>query len=318
MSPSSEPRRVYAPRRRFSSTESSAKVPRPSGTCATPSFATDSGPRRPSERPSYAISPVRLTVPEIARSIVVLPAPLAPSTATIWPSSTASETPCSARTGPYRAWTSLSSRSAIRRLRLGLRGTGVLVGAEVGLDHRRVGSHLGGRSVRDLLAEVEHVHVVGDAHDEVHVVLDEQHGQLPVLADLLDETAELLDLLVVQPAGGLVEQQQPRLRDEGARQLDALQRPEREARGGAKGERAPADVGDRVERPGLDAPAARVRPDEDVVEHGHRLEELDVLERAGDATSDDPVHRRFEQVLARELDLAFVRRVQARDHVERR
>ena len=50
--------------------------------------------------PAKMISPLRLTVPEIARSVVVLPAPFAPSTATIWPSSTASETPSSARTGP--------------------------------------------------------------------------------------------------------------------------------------------------------------------------------------------------------------------------
>ena len=40
------------------------------------------------------------TVPEMERSVVVLPAPLAPRTATICPCSTASETPWSARTGP--------------------------------------------------------------------------------------------------------------------------------------------------------------------------------------------------------------------------
>ena len=42
------------------------------------------------------------------------------------------------------------------------------------------------------------------------MVLDEEHGQLPVVADLLDEAAELLDLLVVQPARRLVEQQELR------------------------------------------------------------------------------------------------------------
>ena len=78
----------------------SAKVPRPSGTCATPSFATASGPCRASFLPLNEIVPVRRTVPEIARSVVVLPAPFAPRTVTIWPSSTASETPWSARTWP--------------------------------------------------------------------------------------------------------------------------------------------------------------------------------------------------------------------------
>ena len=52
---------------------------RASGTCATPSFATDR-PRRPSGLPSKTIWPLRLTA-RIERS-VALPAPLAPSTAT--------------------------------------------------------------------------------------------------------------------------------------------------------------------------------------------------------------------------------------------
>ena len=65
-----------------------------------PSAAVLSGPSRPSERPAKRISPLRLTVFEIARRVVVLPAPLAPSTATISPSSTESETPCRAFTCP--------------------------------------------------------------------------------------------------------------------------------------------------------------------------------------------------------------------------
>src|SRR5207245_1669054 len=40
---SGRPRRMYAPMRRFSQTVSSAKMPRPSGTCATPARATASG-----------------------------------------------------------------------------------------------------------------------------------------------------------------------------------------------------------------------------------------------------------------------------------
>ena len=115
------------------------------------------------------------------------------------------------------------------------------------------------------------------------MVLDEQHGELAVVADLLDEAAELLDLLVVEPARRLVEQQQLRLRHERAGELDPLQRPERQA-----GDRAldatcaEADVVERLERLGLDVAAARVRADEHVLEHRHRPEELDVLEGARD------------------------------------
>ena len=56
--------------------------------------------RPPSERPAKRISPPVRTVCEIARSVVVLPAPFAPRTATIAPSSTVSEIPWSALTGP--------------------------------------------------------------------------------------------------------------------------------------------------------------------------------------------------------------------------
>jgi hypothetical protein len=50
--------------------------------------------------PSKTISPLCRTVPETDRSVVVLPAPLAPSSATISPSSTWSERPYSALIGP--------------------------------------------------------------------------------------------------------------------------------------------------------------------------------------------------------------------------
>ncbi len=82
--------------------------------------------------------------------------------------------------------------------------------------------YLGRRAIRDLPAEVRR-YVVGDPHHQVHVVLDEQDGQLPVVADLLDEAAEIRDLLVVEPSRRLVEQQELGLRDERASELDALQ-----------------------------------------------------------------------------------------------
>ncbi len=65
-----------------------------------PSFAIDSGERRPSERPPNDTFPERRTVPEMARSVVVFPAPFAPSRATTSPSSSVSVTSCSALIGP--------------------------------------------------------------------------------------------------------------------------------------------------------------------------------------------------------------------------
>src|SRR4249919_2611391 len=168
----------------------------------------------------------------MARSVVVLPAPLAPSSATTSPSSTVSDTPCSATIGPYRASTfsSSSSRAIVLRgvglVRIGrqrLRLLLVLGRAEIGLDDLRVGLYLGRHALGDLAAEVEDVDALGHRHDEVHVVLDEQDRERVVGAQPPDQLPELADLLVVQAAGRLVEQEQARLRDERTRDLDPLE-----------------------------------------------------------------------------------------------
>jgi hypothetical protein len=50
--------------------------------------------------PSKRMLPRVLTIPEMARRVVVLPAPLGPSSAATSPCSTRRLMPCSARTGP--------------------------------------------------------------------------------------------------------------------------------------------------------------------------------------------------------------------------
>ena len=67
-----------------------------------------------------------------------------------------------------------------------------------------------GRALGDLAPEVEHDDLVGDRHDHRHVVLDEQHAEVELVADRPDQLAELVDLGVGEAGRGLVEQQQPR------------------------------------------------------------------------------------------------------------
>src|SRR2546423_1427232 len=145
-----------------------------------PSRATASGERLAMLLPANAILPLRLTVPDTARSVVVLPAPFGPRTTTSSPSPTSSETPCSARIWPYRASTSSSSSRAS------------VIRPEVGLNHRRVALHLAGRAARDPAAEVEHVHAVGDPHHQLHVMLEQRHRaeQLDVLEGACDPRAD--------------------------------------------------------------------------------------------------------------------------------
>src|SRR4051812_10108806 len=128
-----------------------------------------------------------LTSPLMVRSRVVLPAPLAPRTAVMVPSSTLIETPSSARTAPYVVTTSSTesivtchSRAALDLL------------AEVGLEHLRVVADLVRCARRDQPAEVEHDDAVADLHDQVHVVLDEQDRH-PLL-ERADQSGELVHL----------------------------------------------------------------------------------------------------------------------------
>jgi hypothetical protein len=60
------------------------------------------------------------------------------------------------------------------------------------------------------------------------VVLDQEHRQLEAVSRARDERAELIDLLVAEATGRLVEQKQARRRDERARKLDPLPRRVRE------------------------------------------------------------------------------------------
>ena len=128
----------------------------------------------------------------------------------------------------------------------------------------------------------------------------------------------------LSPPAGSSSRSEPRLRDERAGELDPLQRPERQARRRAVGvrprcrrTRASRARGARTARSGWKR-RHRVRADEHVLEHRHRREELDVLERARDPELDDAARRRVQQGAAVEDDVARVEAVEPRDHVERR
>src|SRR5581483_1684480 len=133
----------------------------------------------------------------MALSRVVLPAPLAPTTATIWPAGTSKETPRSAWMWPYA-----SSRSCTSS-RLGS------VLAEVCLDNNWVGLDLGRRALGQLAAEVQHGDALANVHDQAHVVFYQQDG-LPFASQFADQLHVTLDLGLVHARGRLVQQQQRR------------------------------------------------------------------------------------------------------------
>ena len=140
-----------------------------------------------------------------------------------------------------------------------------------------------------------------------------------LVAQPQDEVAELLDLLVVEPAGGLVEQEQ-RGSATSARAISTrfwIPYGSAAAEASARSARptsSSVSSASRLPRP----PAEGVRADEHVLEHGHRAEQVDVLERARDPALDDAVGGVRSSDVAVELELARVGVVEPRDDVERR
>src|SRR5579884_170178 len=128
------------------------------------------------------VPPVGRTSPLIVRSSEVLPAPFAPRTAVTEPAGTCSETPSTARTGPYSV-TRFSTASITSPLARG--GSDRLSGlAEVGVEDVRVLADLGRGAAGDDSAEVQHHHPVTHGGDQIHVVIDEHHGdRLPQFPD---------------------------------------------------------------------------------------------------------------------------------------
>ena len=76
--------------------------------------------------------------------------------------------------------------------------------------------------------------MVGDAHHQRHVVLDEQHREPEVVTDPPDRLAQLVDLAVGEPRRGLVEEEEAGRGRQGPRQLEPLEGAEGQAGGGTE------------------------------------------------------------------------------------
>ncbi len=154
-----------------------------------------------------------------------------------------------------------------------------------------------------MLSEVEHEDLVADRHHQVHVVFDEQHRAL----QLGDQRAELPDLVRAQPAGRLVEQQQPgpghqragerdplaycigEAARRGVRMLGDTALLERGKRFGAQPALVALGPRQAEERRGEAGARCVLGAGHDVLEHGEPGKLADALQRAGDAETGEPV-----------------------------
>src|SRR5581483_3983466 len=121
--------------------------------------------QRPRSWPSNATVPALLRAsPMMARSVVVLPTPLRPSSAAHSPACTARLTPCKICSLPK--WTWRPSRLSMGRL---LDVVLILLAPQICLAHALVGGDLRGASLREDRALRHDGNVVGDFEHDIHV-----------------------------------------------------------------------------------------------------------------------------------------------------
>src|SRR3954447_16623293 len=168
-------------------------MPRSSGQNAIPqrAIAFDCSPI--SSRSSKRTDPVRWpTIPMIDLSVVVLPAPLRPSSVTTSPARTSNVTPCRMWDSPYQACRFSTASS-------GVPDASGMPDSHIGFAHLRI--------VRDSLvvplrqnpAAGEHRDAIGQVRDDAEIVLDHQHGA--VEGDRFDQSGDPLDVLVAHAGG---------------------------------------------------------------------------------------------------------------------
>src|SRR5258708_1169735 len=151
--------------------------------------------------PAKRMVPERGSRPETARSTVVLPPPLGPSSATASPAPTRRSMPRSTPILPYPEDRPLISS----------RGSG----AEIGTHHLPMRADLRRRARRQNLAEIEHGHAIANVEDQVGVVLDQKHRRA-FAADGDDQGAETPDLVRRQAGRRLVQHETGRAQQQGA------------------------------------------------------------------------------------------------------
>jgi hypothetical protein len=196
--------------------------------------------------------------------------------------------------------------------------------AEVRLDDFRALDDLQRLAFRDLLSVVEHDDPVGDAHDRLHHVLDDEERDA-VAIDLAEQLHRAVHLLRVEACHDLVQQEKLGVHRQRPGELQPLQVRDREVRRGLRDAVPEADP-----RQDLLGALARLRgralmptraehgADRDVVPDAQLLERLDDLERAGDAEPPDGVTRHLRDVLSAKENRPRRRLVQSRDAVDER
>ena len=80
--------------------------------------------------------------------------------------------------------------------------------AQVGFDDLGIVADLIRGALGDDTAEIQHRDALADAHDQAHVMLDQQHSDVELIADAADGLGQLSGFRGVHTRGRLIQQQQ--------------------------------------------------------------------------------------------------------------
>src|SRR5881227_2271421 len=140
-------------------------MPRSSGQKAMPQRAIAFDCRPITSRPSKRTEPVRWpTMPMIDLSVVVLPAPLRPSSVTTSPARTSNVAPCRIWDSPYQACSPSTESNGLE--------TSSMAGPHVGFAHVGIVRHRRVVALGQHAPAREHGNVVRKIGDDAEIVLD--------------------------------------------------------------------------------------------------------------------------------------------------
>src|SRR6185312_18480 len=176
--------------------------------------------------------------------------------------------------------------------------------------------------------------LVGNAHHQAHVMLDQEDRDAEFFANIADHAAEIAEFLVIEAGGRFVEQQQFRLGRERATKRDALLQTEgqggdrdfglriefqeRDQLAGALVERVFLARRDRKGERIVDEARARaaMAADQDVAAYRHGAKQREILERTADAERRDRMLWHADDRLSLEADVARLHGIEAGQAVE--
>src|SRR5881409_2628755 len=190
-----------------------------------------------------------------------------------------------------------------------------VLAAEIGLNDPLIGLDGARRSFGDLLAVIEDEYHLAESHDDLHVVLDEQH-RLAGIPQPRDGVEQIVEEGAVHAGRRLVEQDQRRVGHEHAHELDELLLAVGEIAGVLAGQRPQPHEVQELAPAALRLSQRAARDDEQVLQRRQLGEDADDLEGAADTAARDLPRLETVQALAAKAHAAGVELLDAGDAVE--